>query len=259
MRSTQEILFMMINLNRYEDRPVTLHYIFRDFSIGKTWIQHQLDGGMKTFFHDKLEGKPWWHEVFGVKKEMALNDEWTMLIGQVAMNPMRRWFIVLLSWLSDQRARGERRKKRKYPDLDQIGQNMSSDESDYFEPLVVLQFSSSTPNLTKDWVIRRLTDDRQDDEGAGFLVRWDKDPESRVNHWNKNPNDPSDVDSSRIEQYFVNWCNERTFIRRCWRIEIEKMGQEERFKRLSRYGARSLWSFRWEKFIDETGSMFFLD
>jgi len=59
---------------------------------------------------------------------------------------------------------------------------MSSDENNEFEALVVLQFSSSTPTTTKNWVVQRLTDDHHDDDGgAGFLVRWDKDPQSQNN------------------------------------------------------------------------------
>lgn len=64
---------------------------------------------------------------------------------------------------------------------------MSSDENNEFEALVVLQFSSSTPTSTKNWVVQRLVDDHhEDDAGAGFLVRWDKDPQSQVKNKTKN-------------------------------------------------------------------------
>ncbi|CAF1198507.1 unnamed protein product [Rotaria sordida] len=55
---------------------------------------------------------------------------------------------------------------------------MSSRENEDFEPLVVLQFSSSTPPATKEWVIKRLTANPNDDQGAGLLARYDTDPES---------------------------------------------------------------------------------
>ncbi|CAF3881681.1 unnamed protein product [Rotaria sp. Silwood2] len=58
---------------------------------------------------------------------------------------------------------------------------MSSDENEDFEPLVVLQFSSSTPRATKEWVIQRLTASHNDDQGAGLLARYDTSPESDNN------------------------------------------------------------------------------
>jgi hypothetical protein len=57
---------------------------------------------------------------------------------------------------------------------------MTSGEEDNFEPLVVLELSSSTPAATKEWVIRRLTDDHMKDDGAGLLVRLETEPENRV-------------------------------------------------------------------------------
>ena len=56
----------------------------------------------------------------------------------------------------------------------------SLNNSDYFETLVVLQFSPLTPAATKEWVIRRLTASQDEDDGAGLLARFDKDPESHV-------------------------------------------------------------------------------
>jgi len=49
-----------------------------------------------------------------------------------------------------------------------------------FEPLVVLEFSPTTPAVTKEWVIKRLTASHEEDEGADLLVRYDTDPESHV-------------------------------------------------------------------------------
>ena len=57
---------------------------------------------------------------------------------------------------------------------------MSSYEGSNFEPLVVLQFSSTTPTVTKEWAIKRLVASQDEGDGAGLLVRYDTDPESRV-------------------------------------------------------------------------------
>ncbi|CAF2102384.1 unnamed protein product [Rotaria magnacalcarata] len=58
---------------------------------------------------------------------------------------------------------------------------MSSDYKKSFEPLVVLQFSSKTPLETKEWVIRRLTADHNEDQGAGLLAQYETSPESGDN------------------------------------------------------------------------------
>lgn len=58
---------------------------------------------------------------------------------------------------------------------------MSSDDSDNFEPLVVIQLSSSTPSVTKQWIINRLTATHNEDEGAGLLARFEPNPENHVN------------------------------------------------------------------------------
>ena len=57
---------------------------------------------------------------------------------------------------------------------------MSSYENSNFEPLVVIHFASTTPDETKEWVIKRLTASQDEDDGAGLLVRYDTDPESHV-------------------------------------------------------------------------------
>jgi hypothetical protein len=57
---------------------------------------------------------------------------------------------------------------------------MFSSENSTFEPLVVLQFSPTTPTETKEWVIKRFTAKHDEDEGADLLVRYDTDPESHV-------------------------------------------------------------------------------
>ena len=57
---------------------------------------------------------------------------------------------------------------------------MATDGSDYFEPLVIVQFSSSAPSATKQWVLERLTASHNDDEGAGFLARYEIDAEKNV-------------------------------------------------------------------------------
>ncbi|CAF1374451.1 unnamed protein product [Adineta steineri] len=53
--------------------------------------------------------------------------------------------------------------------------------SSNFEPLVVLQFSSTIPDVTKEWVIKRLTASQEENDGADLLVRYDMDPESHNN------------------------------------------------------------------------------
>ncbi|CAF1291293.1 unnamed protein product [Adineta steineri] len=53
--------------------------------------------------------------------------------------------------------------------------------SSTFEPLVVLQFSSTIPDVTKEWVIKRLTASQEENDGADLLVRYDMDPESHNN------------------------------------------------------------------------------
>ena len=57
---------------------------------------------------------------------------------------------------------------------------MSFDEADDFEPLVVLQLSPTTPAITKEWIIHRLTASHNEDEGAGLLARFERGTESRV-------------------------------------------------------------------------------
>ena len=61
-----------------------------------------------------------------------------------------------------------------------MSEETSLNNSDYFETLVVLQFSPLTPAATKEWVIQRLTASQDEDDGAGLLARFDKDPESHV-------------------------------------------------------------------------------
>ncbi|CAF1634206.1 unnamed protein product [Adineta ricciae] len=56
---------------------------------------------------------------------------------------------------------------------------MSFDETDDFEPLVVLQLSPTTPAITKEWIIHRLTATQNEDEGAGLLARFERGTESR--------------------------------------------------------------------------------
>lgn len=58
---------------------------------------------------------------------------------------------------------------------------MQTDEKENFEPLVVLQFSVSTPLSTKEWVIRRLTAKHSEDEGAGLLARFEPNQDKQVN------------------------------------------------------------------------------
>jgi hypothetical protein len=70
---------------------------------------------------------------------------------------------------------------------------MSSDENETFEPLVVLQFSASTPAVTKEWVIKRLTAKRHEDEGADLLVRYEPTPENKVKLWSSLMREPSEV------------------------------------------------------------------
>lgn len=48
-------------------------------------------------------------------------------------------------------------------------------DDDSFETLVVLQFAPETPAKTKEWVLKKITGDRDNDEGAGFLARFDPD------------------------------------------------------------------------------------
>ena len=57
---------------------------------------------------------------------------------------------------------------------------MSAHEGSNFEPLVVLQFSSTAPTATKEWAIKRLVASQDEGDGAGLLVRYDTDPESHV-------------------------------------------------------------------------------
>ncbi|CAF1064866.1 unnamed protein product [Adineta steineri] len=56
---------------------------------------------------------------------------------------------------------------------------MSYTDKDSFEPLVVLQFSPTTPTITKDWVIKRLTTSHTEDEGSGLLARYEHTPENQ--------------------------------------------------------------------------------
>ena len=57
---------------------------------------------------------------------------------------------------------------------------METTTNEKFEPLVVLEFSPTTPNVTKEWVIKRLIASQDEDDGADLLVRYDSDPESHV-------------------------------------------------------------------------------
>jgi hypothetical protein len=57
---------------------------------------------------------------------------------------------------------------------------MSSDKNEDFEPLVVLQLSPSTPAITKEWIIKRLTAKHSEDEGAGLLARYEPDTKKHV-------------------------------------------------------------------------------
>lgn len=62
---------------------------------------------------------------------------------------------------------------------------MSYEDNDNFEPLVVLQLSPSTPEVTKQWIIKRLTATQDEDDGAGLLARFEPNPENHViRHWN---------------------------------------------------------------------------
>ena len=61
-------------------------------------------------------------------------------------------------------------------------------DNEIFEPLVVLQLSSTTPSLTKEWIIRRLTANQWEEKGAGLLARFDGDPESHVRKCRMNMN-----------------------------------------------------------------------
>ena len=55
---------------------------------------------------------------------------------------------------------------------------MSYEENENFEPLVVLQLSSLTPDATKKWIIQRLTANHY--EGADLLARFEIDMENNV-------------------------------------------------------------------------------
>lgn len=57
---------------------------------------------------------------------------------------------------------------------------MQTYNEENFEPLVVLQFSNSTPAATKEWVIRRLTANHHEDQGANLLVRYESSSEYNV-------------------------------------------------------------------------------
>jgi hypothetical protein len=70
---------------------------------------------------------------------------------------------------------------------------MPSDENETFEPLVIVQFSLSTPAVTKEWVIKRLTAKRHEDEGAGLLVRYEPTPENKVKFSSSLTREPSEV------------------------------------------------------------------
>ena len=59
---------------------------------------------------------------------------------------------------------------------------MTLNDNENFEPLVVLQLSLSTPTATKEWVLQRITANRNEDEGAGLLARFEPDPENTVKH-----------------------------------------------------------------------------
>ncbi|CAM4753214.1 unnamed protein product [Rotaria magnacalcarata] len=51
-------------------------------------------------------------------------------------------------------------------------------EKSNFEPLIVIHFSSETPEETKNWMIERLIAKQDEDNGAALLVRYDSDSES---------------------------------------------------------------------------------
>ena len=57
---------------------------------------------------------------------------------------------------------------------------MSSSDNENFEPLVVLQFSATTPGAIKEWVVKRITAKQDEDEGADLLARFEATTESRV-------------------------------------------------------------------------------
>jgi hypothetical protein len=57
---------------------------------------------------------------------------------------------------------------------------MAFDEQNNFDALVVMQFSSSTPAEIKDWTFKRITASHIEDEGAGFLARYETDEHNQV-------------------------------------------------------------------------------
>lgn len=57
---------------------------------------------------------------------------------------------------------------------------MSFDENDNFEPLVVIHLAQTTPAATKQWLIKRLTDKHDEDDGADLLARFEYNPDSQV-------------------------------------------------------------------------------
>ena len=60
---------------------------------------------------------------------------------------------------------------------------MSWKENEDFEPLVVLQLSPSTPVATKEWIVKRLTANHDEDEGAGLLARFEPNLEQKVKYF----------------------------------------------------------------------------
>lgn len=61
-----------------------------------------------------------------------------------------------------------------------MSNDSSPSENPTFEPLVVLEFSPTTPSVTKEWAIKRLTASNDEGDGADLLVRYDTDPECHV-------------------------------------------------------------------------------
>jgi len=58
---------------------------------------------------------------------------------------------------------------------------MYSEENEInFEPLVVIHLSPTIPASTKQWLLKRLTDKHDQDEGADLLARFEFNPESQV-------------------------------------------------------------------------------
>ena len=61
-------------------------------------------------------------------------------------------------------------------------------EDDCFETLVVLQFTSSTPTITKEWFLSRVVANLDEEEGPNLLARFDTDVDAKVSR-NSSQND----------------------------------------------------------------------